>query len=139
MIVEQAPEEDRDQAAEGIPAGGEGTGGEGTGAVPWVLSARSPQALREQAARLADWSEDPAHAGVSAAAVAHRLAFGRARLTHRAVVVGEGRAALLSGLRALAQDGDSPALIRGTSSSTGRGPGSGREGIRPVFVFPGQG
>ncbi|MEU5696844.1 beta-ketoacyl synthase N-terminal-like domain-containing protein [Actinosynnema sp. NPDC020468] len=63
-------------------------------AVPWVLSARSPAALRELADRLSTVEEEPA-------AVAHTLALGRAALEHRAVVVGRDRAELLAGLRDL--------------------------------------
>ncbi|MFJ8630360.1 type I polyketide synthase [Streptomyces sp. NPDC093568] len=98
--------------------------------LPFVLSARTPAALRGQAAALvADLtpgSADPA----DLADTAYSLATTRAVFEHRAVVVGAGRDALLAGLDALAE-GDAPAagVVRGTAESEGR----------TVLVFPGQG
>ncbi|MET9836173.1 type I polyketide synthase, partial [Streptomyces sp. NPDC006385] len=103
VILEQAPEVERAAVVEPV-------------AVPWVLSARSAEALREQAAKLL------AHLGgeseFSPVNVGFTLA-GRARFEHRAVVVGRERSELLAGL------GD---VNAGTGS-----------GGRVVFVFPGQG
>jgi acyl transferase domain-containing protein/NADPH:quinone reductase-like Zn-dependent oxidoreductase/acyl carrier protein len=118
VILEEAPEEDA------VP----GTTGQLPGAlVPWVLSARSEQALRAQARKLRDFAAadadlDPADAGWS-------LVSGRARLEHRAVVLGGDRQALLGGLTALAEGEESAAVVRGVA-----GEGGGR-----VFMFPGQG
>ncbi|MFI6093875.1 type I polyketide synthase [Streptomyces sp. NPDC051218] len=71
--------------------------------VPWVLSARSPQALEEQAVRLAErvTRDDSLHP----ADVAASLAGGRAHLEHRAVAVGHDREALLTELSDLADAG----------------------------------
>ncbi|ONI83212.1 hypothetical protein ALI144C_17105 [Actinosynnema sp. ALI-1.44] len=64
--------------------------------VPWVLSAKSPEALREQAARLkARISGDPA---VSPVDVAYSLLTARTAFKHRAVLVGSSRDELLAGL-----------------------------------------
>ncbi|WP_159056408.1 type I polyketide synthase, partial [Streptomyces sp. DSM 15324] len=107
VIVEQAPEAEQSAVVEPVvePV-----------AVPWVLSARSAGALREQAGRLlARLGEEPEFSPVN---VGFTLA-GRARFEHRAVVVGRDRDELLAGL------GD---LNPGTGS-----------GGRVVFVFPGQG
>ncbi|MBB4965482.1 acyl transferase domain-containing protein/D-arabinose 1-dehydrogenase-like Zn-dependent alcohol dehydrogenase [Saccharothrix violaceirubra] len=98
VIIEQAP------AAETVAD---------TGHAPWVISAKSEQAVRDQARRLAPYS---------GAAVARALA-GRSRFDHRAVVV--ERAAL----DALAEGREHPGLVAGTALSLGR----------RVFVFPGQG
>ncbi|MCX4743061.1 SDR family NAD(P)-dependent oxidoreductase [Streptomyces antibioticus] len=104
VILEHAPEVERAAVVEPV-------------AVPWVLSARSAEALREQAAKLvAHLGEQPEF---SPANVGWSLATGRATLEHRAVVVGRDREELLAGL------GDVNA-------------GSGSGG-RVVFVFPGQG
>ncbi|WP_277922412.1 ketoacyl-synthetase C-terminal extension domain-containing protein, partial [Streptomyces sp. Root264] len=97
--------------------------------LPWMLSARSEAALKEQAQRLLDRIES---AGLSAVDVSHALATGRAALEERAVVIGTDHAGLVDGLRALA-GGERPAnAARGLTES----PAS---PLDPVFVFPGQG
>ncbi|MBL1097383.1 type I polyketide synthase [Streptomyces coffeae] len=95
--------------------------------VPWVLSGHSAAALRGQAERL--HAHLLARPGLDAAEVGHALITGRATLDHRAVVVADGRAAMLDGLAALARDEQLPSVVRGV---VGPDP-------RPVFVFPGQG
>ncbi len=70
--------------------------------VPWLLSARTPAALRAQAARLLSFVDGSAEAPLD---VAYSLATGRAKLEHRAVVLGTDLAALAEGLTAVA-DGD---------------------------------
>ncbi|MFJ3778139.1 type I polyketide synthase [Streptomyces sp. NPDC090075] len=97
------------------------------GPVAWPLSAHTPQALRDQAAKLrAHLAEHPR---LTAHDVGFSLATTRATLPHRAVVTGQDRGELLSGLAALESGAQSAGL------STGRaGDGGGT-----VFVFPGQG
>ncbi|MER6564536.1 type I polyketide synthase, partial [Streptomyces sp. NPDC001027] len=103
---------------------------ERTGVVlPWMLSARSATALKEQAQRLLDRVES---ADLSAVDVSHALATGRAALEERAVVIGTDQAGLVDGLRALARGERCPNAARGFAES----PGS---SLDPVFVFPGQG
>ncbi|MEV5162855.1 beta-ketoacyl synthase N-terminal-like domain-containing protein, partial [Streptomyces sp. NPDC053728] len=95
--------------------------------VPWVLSARSADALRDQAERLAACVDG--RPDVSAADVGLSLASGRAVHGCRGVVAGGSREELLDGVRALARD-------------AGAGVGGVRvDGAvaRTVFVFPGQG
>ncbi|MBB5923688.1 polyketide synthase 12, partial [Actinoalloteichus hoggarensis] len=87
--------------------------------VPWLLSARSPQALAEQARRLSSFltaepAREPADVGWS-------LANSRTAFEHRAVVIGEGRDELLAGLT--------------TTEPTAAAGAVGRL----VLVFPGQG
>ncbi|MBF6352991.1 SDR family NAD(P)-dependent oxidoreductase [Nocardia higoensis] len=103
------------------------------GPVVWVLSARSAGALAEQARRLGDRVRaDPDPDVID---IAYSLAVGRARLPHRAVVVGTDREDLLAGLGALA-DGRTEVTERpGVRVVTGRADRAGRVG----FVFPGQG
>ncbi|MCD0451744.1 SDR family NAD(P)-dependent oxidoreductase [Actinocorallia sp. API 0066] len=92
---------------------------------PLILSARDGAALREQAARLHERLRTDAAADLTA--VARTLALGRAALDHRAVVLGEDRDALLSGLAALARGHEGPVTgVAGASAD-------------PVLVFPGQG
>ncbi|MEV6976997.1 type I polyketide synthase [Kitasatospora sp. NPDC093806] len=111
LILEEAPEVET--APEEAPAP--------SAVVPWVLSARTPDALRAQAEQLRAAVE--AHPEWEPTRVAGALASGRAVFEQRAVVVGESRAELLSGLAAVAE---------------GTGIGGG-DFDRPVFVFPGQG
>ncbi|MCG8920622.1 SDR family NAD(P)-dependent oxidoreductase, partial [Actinokineospora sp. PR83] len=83
------------------------------GQVPFVLSARSAEALVARAAQLTDLSVP----------VARSLATTRALHEHRAVAVSE------AGVRALAAGEPHPDLVRGTAGEPGK----------VVFVFPGQG
>ncbi|MFF4701203.1 type I polyketide synthase [Streptomyces chattanoogensis] len=98
-------------------------GGDAGGVVPWVVSARSGAALREQAARLTELVGGQPE--VSPADVAASLVRSRAVFDHRAVVVGESREALLEQLA-----GVSDGVVGGSGAGVGAG---------VVFVFPGQG
>jgi acyl transferase domain-containing protein/acyl carrier protein len=95
-------------------------------AVPWVLSAKTAEALAEQAQRLAAHVSardlDPLDVGGS-------LVSGRARLEHRAVVVGDGREQLLAGLAGLAGDGVAAGLVSGRAVA----------GRKLAVLFTGQG
>ncbi|WP_433549297.1 type I polyketide synthase [Streptomyces sp. CA-294286] len=110
--------------------------GPGTGeasVLPYVLSAKSPQALAAQAARLAAHLRDSASgAGDVLPGVAYGLAATRTAMTHRAAVLAPDPATLLAGLDALAEGRgqESPAVREGTVQG---------EGGDTVFVFPGQG
>ncbi|MFE9453849.1 type I polyketide synthase [Streptomyces sp. NPDC006739] len=124
VILEQAPDARTEPAATDGDSGSAGV----FGVVPWVLSARSEQALREQAARLRDLVA--ADASLSAADVAHSLVSTRSSFEHRAVVLGGDRAQSLAGLDVLAAGGTSARTVRGVTAGPA-GP--------VVFVFPGQG
>ncbi|MGN5637080.1 type I polyketide synthase, partial [Streptomyces sp. AC154] len=101
VVLEQAsPESD--------PASPESVAGAGTAGVvdvvpdrvvPWVLSARSGEALREQAVRLREFVTG---SDVACSDVARSLVVSRSVFDHRAVVVGSGRGELLAGLDAVA-------------------------------------
>ncbi|WP_461030064.1 acyltransferase domain-containing protein, partial [Streptomyces sparsus] len=97
----------------------EGGGADPGAAVPWLLSARTPDALREQTRRLAthvrDGRPDPVDTAWS-------LLTTRAHLEYRAVATGTDSDSLLNSLAA--------------SVPAGRVEG---DVDRPVFVFPGQG
>ncbi|MDT7804530.1 MAG: hypothetical protein QOI78_7963, partial [Actinomycetota bacterium] len=121
-IIEQAP------ATEPVPERGARPS-----PAPVVLSARTPEALRAQAAALtvdADLGD-----------LAFSLATSRAALDHRAVVTGETAEDVERGLRALAEDRSDAALVRGEAGGglaflfTGQGSqraGMGRE-LYPAF------
>ncbi len=95
--------------------------------VPWVLSGRGVDALRAQAGRLREFvgldsDLDTLDVGLS-------LADGRAAFERRAVVVGEGREALLGALGALAGGRSASGVLEGVADVAG--------GV--AFLFPGQG
>ncbi|MEU3522207.1 SDR family NAD(P)-dependent oxidoreductase, partial [Streptomyces sp. NPDC006654] len=105
-------------------------GPESAGPVAWVLSARSAPALAAQAGRLAEFVADRPE--VAARDVAFSLAVTRTTaFSHRLAVVGDDREQLLAGLSAVATGREAPGVVSGVAGS-----GS---GLRPVFVFAGQG
>ncbi|MFF1408172.1 acyltransferase domain-containing protein, partial [Streptomyces sp. NPDC058294] len=103
------------------------------GRLPWVVSARSTDALAQAARQLADHVR--ARPELAPADVAFSLATGRSAFESRAVVPGtDGRDGLLAGLDALAS-GEAEVV---TASVSGAKPGR-ASGAPVVFVFPGQG
>ncbi|AOS64002.1 type I polyketide synthase [Actinoalloteichus hymeniacidonis] len=119
VILEQAPQPEV-PALPVLPAGSL------PAVVPWVLSARSEQALLAQAARLRAFVQD--RPDLDPADVGWSLATTRAGLVHRAAVVGDDRAGLLEALGVLADGGSAGDVVRGVVS----------EG-KLAFAFPGQG
>ncbi|WP_158013132.1 type I polyketide synthase, partial [Streptomyces sp. Root369] len=97
-------------------------------AVPWTLSARTAEALRAQAARLAAFVTE--RESLDVADVGHALANTRSLFEHRAVVVGTGREELLAGLAAVSDGRSVKNAVVGTGQTTAG---------RTVLVFPGQG
>lgn len=94
--------------------------------VPWVISARSAEALTAQAGRLmahvqANPGLDPIDVGCSLAS--------RSVFEHRAVVVGASREQLIAGLAGLAAGEPGAGVAVGQPGSVGK----------TVVVFPGQG
>ncbi|MEV6050781.1 SDR family NAD(P)-dependent oxidoreductase, partial [Streptomyces sp. NPDC052107] len=132
VILEQAAEPDQSAGAS-EPV---------VGPVAVALSARSPEALAESAGRLAAWwsgRED-----VEVAEVASALAYGRAQLEYRVVVVASSREEAIGSLSAFAVDGTAAVVGRVSSGRTawlftGQGSqwlGMGRElyAADPVFA-----
>ncbi|WP_208974160.1 type I polyketide synthase, partial [Streptomyces malaysiensis] len=89
LILEQAPEGDVESVSSEVG-----------GVVPWVVSARSAEALRGQAAGLVE--RVGGGSGLSVVDVGWSLVSTRSVFEHRAVVVGEGCGELVAGLEALA-------------------------------------
>ncbi|MFG2638454.1 type I polyketide synthase, partial [Streptomyces sp. NPDC048362] len=91
---------------------------------PWLLSARTPEALRAQAGRLLGrLSHEPERDPAAA------LATGRAQLEHRAVLLGADRPTRIAALTVLAAGGDHAGLVLGSAGRPGP----------TAFLLPGQG
>nr|WP_181773150.1 type I polyketide synthase [Amycolatopsis pittospori] len=94
--------------------------------VPWVLSARSAEALRAQAHRLVSYVDANPEARIDEVGVSLAA---RTSFEERAVVVGTGPAELREGLVSIASGNTAAGVVLGTASAEDR----------VVFVFPGQG
>jgi acyl transferase domain-containing protein/D-arabinose 1-dehydrogenase-like Zn-dependent alcohol dehydrogenase/acyl carrier protein/thioesterase domain-containing protein len=90
--------------------------------MPWLLSAKSEQALRAQADRLRAFVADGAEVG-------RALALSRAKFAHRAVVTASDEAGFLAGLAAVARGDVHPNVVAGHA----------RGRAKTAFVFSGQG
>ncbi|MEU0664150.1 beta-ketoacyl synthase N-terminal-like domain-containing protein, partial [Streptomyces lavendulocolor] len=119
VIIEEAPAEEPATSGPGPTA---------DGVVPWLVSARSADALAAQAERLAAYVDERPELGVRD--VAFSLATSRAALEHRAVVVGADREELVAGLRALAEGTPFGAVASDMVHASGG---------RSAFLFTGQG
>ncbi|MFI1394009.1 type I polyketide synthase, partial [Streptomyces sp. NPDC020681] len=115
LILEQATEEDPTGTTEpqALPV------------LPWLLSAKTPEALSRQAARLLEHLE--LHPGLSPLDVAHSLATARTALDHRTSVTGAGRDELITGLRSVRAGAAEP--VRALTDQS----------ARTAFLFTGQG
>ncbi len=129
VVLEQAPQEPPQEPAAdpGTPPPAPQALRLPSAAVPWLVTGRTPAALREQARRLADFvrsgpAADPAR--TAAALLTTRSVF-----EERAVVLGTDREDLLRGLDALAAGHARPGLVTGSASGSGR----------TAFLFAGQG
>jgi acyl transferase domain-containing protein/NADPH:quinone reductase-like Zn-dependent oxidoreductase/acyl carrier protein len=117
VIIEQPPLPDAESIAN-QPHSGE---------TAWVLSARSEQALANQAKRLL--AHVSGNADLRPVDVAWSLVTTRAVFDHRAAVVGADRDGLVAGLIELAAGEPGAGVVAGRVRSAGK----------TVFVFPGQG
>nr|WSZ17402.1 type I polyketide synthase [Streptomyces canus] len=111
VILEQAPDQES-PAASPSPA-----------VIPWLVSAKTPGALRAQAERLFG------HATLDAAQVGHALISSRPAFIERAAVVADSPEGYSAGLKALATGQPASQLVTGTADVIGK----------TAFVFPGQG
>ncbi|MET8701402.1 beta-ketoacyl synthase N-terminal-like domain-containing protein, partial [Kitasatospora sp. NPDC004723] len=112
IILEQAPEPASVEAPPAPPV------------VPWVLSGKTEQAVRDQAARLA--AHVTSHPDQDITRIAHALATTRTHFDHRAATTGTTQSELLTGLHAIA---DGTTTVSTTSGGTGK----------IAFLFTGQG
>ncbi|MGO4428066.1 acyltransferase domain-containing protein, partial [Streptomyces sp. MCAF7] len=103
--------------------------------VPWLLSAKTPEALRAQAAGLlplmadltesGDWG-DPCPRSLD---IGYSLATSRSAFEHRAVVLAEGPADVRQALTALSRGETAASLVVGDTRASGS----------TAFLFAGQG
>ncbi|WNE94539.1 SDR family NAD(P)-dependent oxidoreductase [Streptomyces luomodiensis] len=96
--------------------------------VPWVVSARTGQALQDQAEALA--AHLTAHPGLPVTDVGWSLARTRSAFEHRAVAIGDSHDELLAAVRALADGRSHPGLTRTTAATRSGG---------TALMFTGQG
>ncbi|MEV5786823.1 type I polyketide synthase [Streptomyces sp. NPDC052287] len=120
VVIEQAPHTPAAPAAPARRPAAETV-------TPWIVSARSAAALREQAARLLAHVEE--HPALDTADIAHALVTTRPGFEHRAVVRGTARTGLLRGLAAVAAGEPSPDAVTGDTLTEGT----------TAFLFAGQG
>ncbi|MGH3242963.1 MAG: type I polyketide synthase, partial [Spirillospora sp.] len=113
VILEEAPAEESAEDREAVPGG----------AVPWLISAKTPEALRAQADRLRSYvAERP---DLSPVDVGFTLAMTRTAMEHRAVIVAADPAAALP---AIAAGEPAAGVVSGVASAGGT-----------AFLFSGQG
>ncbi len=119
IILEDAPQAQESSSAQEAPT-------LPTSVVPFMLSAKSDEALIAQADRLGSFVQ--AHAELGSADIAATLALGRQQLEHRTAIIGPDRDALLAGLDAICSGNASNTLI-----------GTARRSAKTAFIFSGQG
>ncbi|MGW3070872.1 type I polyketide synthase, partial [Streptomyces sp. NPDC001130] len=125
LILEEAPvpEPVEDEAEATAPAPAAWPAG---APLPWLVSARSADALRAQAERIGTHVAE--RTDLSPLDLSHSLATTRAALEHRAVVLADDRESAVRALASVAADETRSELLRGTVS----------DGLT-AFLFSGQG
>nr|AUO16400.1 polyketide synthase [Streptomyces sp. IMB7-145] len=124
-IIEQAPEADRDGQPEAIAPKADGA--KRPAVLPWLVSAKSADALAAQAGQL--HAHLSAHSELTPADVGFSLATTRSAFDHRAALVAGDRDELLRGLEALSTGENAAQVVQGTT----------RIEDTLAFLFSGQG
>ncbi|MFF0530970.1 SDR family NAD(P)-dependent oxidoreductase [Nocardia amikacinitolerans] len=103
VILEEAPAAEEALAEPADDTTDRGAQAVAAGVAPWLLSAKTEDALRAQATKLRQWvTENP---GTPVEDIGYSLLTTRARLDWRAAIVADDREAMLAGLAALAEHG----------------------------------
>ncbi|MFI6689778.1 type I polyketide synthase, partial [Streptomyces sp. NPDC050485] len=123
VLEEPSTEPAADGTAESAPEAGRPS----LAPLLWPISARSPEALPEQARRLLSYVRE--HPRTPAADIAQALVTTRAGLPHRAAVVGRDRDELLAALTAFARHEPTGQVFEGTAARKSK----------VAFLFSGQG
>ncbi|MDC0774075.1 type I polyketide synthase, partial [Streptomyces sp. HD] len=132
-VLEEAPREEAPENPEALadddsaPAATPASQDRAPRVLPWVLSARTPEALPVQAARLLAHLRE--HPGDTPLDLAWSLAAHRSALPYRAAVIGAGRAELVEALTTFAGGDSADRIVTGTAQPDGR----------TAFLFAGQG
>ncbi|MGQ5668671.1 type I polyketide synthase, partial [Streptomyces sp. ECR2.10] len=126
-VLEEAPREEGPEGTRSDEGPEVATTPAGEHVLPWVLSARTPDALPAQATRLLAHLRE--HPGISPLDLAWSLTAHRSALPYRAAVIGTGKADLVAGLTALADGEPADRIVTGTAQPDGR----------TAFLFAGQG
>ncbi|WP_330249896.1 type I polyketide synthase [Nocardia sp. NBC_00565] len=121
-VLEEAPAESSDDAAD------RGAKAVVSGASPWLVSAKTEDGLRAQAAKLLHWVT--AHPDLTVDDIGYSLLTTRAQLDWRGTVVGDNRDTMLAGLAALAEHGSASAANVATGQAVTR---------KTAFLCTGQG
>ncbi|WJD95170.1 type I polyketide synthase [Streptomyces antimycoticus] len=124
-IIEQAPEADRDGQPEATAPKADGA--KRPAVLPWLVSAKSADALAAQAGQL--HAHLSAHSELTPADVGFSLATTRSAFDHRAALVAGDRDELLRGLEALSTGENAAQVVQGTT----------RIEDTLAFLFSGQG
>ncbi|MEY9835568.1 type I polyketide synthase [Streptacidiphilus sp. EB103A] len=123
VVLEQAPSDASvDAPTQAVPP----TATESSPVIPWSITGRTPDAVREQAARLR--SHLAATSDADPRDIGHSLVTTRSVFEHRAVLLGGDRTELMNGLEALAAGQFAPNVVTGAAV-----------GGRTAFLFAGQG
>ncbi|WP_435874606.1 type I polyketide synthase, partial [Nocardia vinacea] len=121
-VLEEAPAEPADDAAD------RGAKAVASGASPWLVSAKTEDGMRAQAAKLLHWvTENP---DLTVDDIGYSLLTTRARLDWRGTVVGDNRDTMLAGLAALAEHGSESSANVSTGQAVTR---------KAAFLCTGQG
>ncbi|MEU7283684.1 type I polyketide synthase, partial [Streptomyces sp. NPDC045431] len=124
LILERAPEPEPSEPGHDSPAPAAWPVGT---PLPWLLSARSADALRAVTERVGSYVAE--HAELRALDLSNSLATSRASLEHRAVVLAGDNSSAMTAMAALARGESHPDVLRGIAS----------EGGVTAFLFGGQG